>query len=234
MTRTEIAALISYAAGLDPRTARDNAEDLADQFDQWADLLSDVPPTAPHPTGRHWNAARAVRHHIATSPYPIKPSDVSRPWHAFKADILARHHDPLPAADPDDPAAWRAELANTRHAVATGHATAAPLRELLSGDPATRDRHAADRLRALGEYMPRTVAQQLAAYRPRRARREALATTGQPDPLDVPCTWCQAPPGEQCRARQVRADGAHASRRRTTAHPTRVDAAAARTPEHTR
>ena len=73
------------------------------------------------------------RCHRATSPYPIKPADVSRPWHAFRRDVLDRHTDPVPAVDPDNPAAYRAELAATRHAVAAGAATATTYRELTGG-----------------------------------------------------------------------------------------------------
>lgn len=227
MNRQQIAALISYASGLDPRTAK-TGDDLADQLDQWEALLNDVPPTAPHPNGRHWNAAEAVRHHIATSPYPIKPSDVSRPWHTFKADIIGRHHDPLPAADPDDPAAWQAELSLTRQAVATGQTAPAPYRELLGRDFAARDRQAAERLAALGTYVPRTVAQQLATYRPRRAERERLAAANLPDPLSVPCdNWCHANVGEPCRSISAKPgrDPEQRRRPRSTPHPTRAEAA---------
>lgn len=149
MNRQQIAALISYAAGLDPRTAK-TGDDLADQLDQWEELLHDVPPTAPHPNGRHWNAAHVVRHHCATSPYPIKPSDVSRPWHAFKADVIGRHTDPLPAADPDNPESWRAELLGTRQAVAAGQQPATLYRELTAA-PADALRA---RLARVGEMPP--------------------------------------------------------------------------------
>lgn len=156
MNRNEVAMLISYATGLDPRTARDNPQDLTDQLDQWEELLRDVPPQAPHPNGRHWNAAEVVRHHIASSPYPIKPSDVSRPWHAFKADVIGRHTDPLPAADPDQPEQWRAELLGTRQAVATGRQQATTYHELTAA-PADQLRA---RLARVGE-MPPAIREQI-------------------------------------------------------------------------
>ncbi|MEU7046062.1 cell surface glycoprotein [Streptomyces varsoviensis] len=215
MTRREVAALLAYAVRLDPRSAPADQAAAEETLDQWADLLADVPPTAPHPVGRHWDAAQVVRHHIATSPYPIKPSDVSRPWHTFKTDVLGRHTDPVPAADPDNPEAWRAELLGTRTAVAAGTAAATTFRE-LTGGPAPE---VAARLAALGEYMPRTVKQQLAAYRPRRAERERLAAAALPDPLNVecPCTWCRAPAGSPCLD--------HHRAPRHNAHPTRLDLA---------
>jgi hypothetical protein len=230
MIRQHVAALLAYAAKLDPRSAPTDPAAAAETLDQWCDLLSDVPPTAPHPDGRDWNAAEIVRHHIATSPYPIKPSDVSRPWHDFKRDVLRRHIDPVPAADPDDQVAYSAELLGTRHAIATGE-QAATFRppELTHGTRAERDAEAKKRLAALGTYMPRTVKDQLDAYRPRRAQRERLAAANQPDPLDVACVWCGAETGEQCRDRRVNPrTQALAMARRTKSHPSRIEAATAR------
>lgn len=221
MNRQQIAALIAYASGLDPRTAK-TGDDLADQLDQWEELLRDVPPTAPHPTGRHWNAGEVVRHHIATSPYPIKPSDVSRPWHTFKADVLGRHTGTFepgahPELDPDDEAGYRAALAADRAAVAAGTAPPVTVRE-LTGGPSPE---VARRLAALGEYMPRTVARQLAEYRPQRAERERLAIADLPDALNVPCPYeqCRRPVNRPCQNRR----GAD----RTTPHPSRINAATA-------
>ncbi|MGX1912430.1 zinc finger domain-containing protein [Streptomyces phaeochromogenes] len=218
MNRQEVAALLAYAVRLDPRSAPADQAAADETLDQWADLLTDVATAAPHPNGRHWDAAQVVRHHIATSPYPIKPSDVSRPWHDFRRDVVDRHHDPVPAADPDDPAAYRAELLGTRNAVATGTAPAATFRE-LTGGPAPE---VAERLAALGEYVPRTVAQALAEFRPRRADRERRAVEGLPDPLDVPC------PHVHCRARAGEPCVNHRRNPRRTAHPSRLDLATAR------
>lgn len=212
MNRQEVAALLAYAVRLDPRSAPADQQAAADILDQWADLLADVPPTAPHPAGRNWDASQVVRHHIATSPYPIKPSDVSRPWHAFKADVLDRHTDPTPAVDPDNVAAWRAELVGTRHAVATGAAVAATHRE-LTGGPAPE---VTERI----EYVPRSVTAALAAYRPRRAARATIRDRYGCDPYAVRCPYapCRAAPGQPCR--RGRAD-------RTHPHPSRLDAALA-------
>ncbi|KAA6215125.1 cell surface glycoprotein [Streptomyces albofaciens JCM 4342] len=222
MNRREVAALLAYAAKLDPRSAPTDESAAAETLDQWADLLADVPPAAPHPTGRAWDAAQVVRHHIATSPYPIKPSDVSRPWHAFRRDVVDRHHDPVPAVDPDDPEAYRAALVATRHAVATGTAPAATYRELTGGTREEREQAAAERLAALGDYVPTTVRDALAPYRPRQAERERLATADLPDPLDVTC------PYEQCRARAGTPCVNRRRHPRRTAHPSRLDLATAR------
>ncbi|MGE9695940.1 zinc finger domain-containing protein [Streptomyces sp. CH6] len=226
MNRQEVAALLAYAVRLAPRTAPADQAAADEVLDQWADLLSDVPATAPHPTGRTWDAAQVVRHHIATSPYPIQPSDVSRPWHAFRRDVIDRHHDPVPAVDPDAPELYAAELYARRQAVALGLAAPAPLRELTGGTREERDAAARTRLKQLGGYMPRTVAAQLAAYRPHRAERERLAAAGLPDALDVACTWCGAEPAEPCHSRSVAPhDGPIRQRPRTRPHPCRVDAA---------
>ncbi|MFE7782063.1 zinc finger domain-containing protein [Streptomyces nigrescens] len=222
MNRQEVAALLAYAVRLDPRSAPTDQAAADETLDQWADLLADVPPAAPHPNGRHWDAAQVVRHHIATSPYPIKPSDVSRPWHDFRRDVVDRHHDPVPAVDPDDPEAYRAALVATRHAVAIGAAPAATYRELTGGPTREeRDQFAEQRLAALGAYVPRTVAQALAEFRPHRTERERRAVEGLPDPLDVPCPYqaCRAEAGTPCRM------GKNRAKRRATPHPTRIDLA---------
>ncbi|MFK0296404.1 cell surface glycoprotein [Streptomyces sp. NPDC090442] len=221
MTREEVAALLAYAVRLDPRSAPADQAAAGETLNQWADLLADVPPTAPHPAGRHWDAAQVVRHHIKTSPYPIKPSDVSRPWHDFRRDVVDRHHDPVPAADPDDQAAYRAALVATRHAVAIGAAPAATFRELTGGTRAERDQAAAERLAALGDYVPRTVRDALATYRPRRAERERLAVEGLPDPLDVQC------PYQQCRAEAGKPCTNYRRNPRPSPHPSRIDLATA-------
>ncbi|MEI5099024.1 hypothetical protein RB200_10740 [Streptomyces sp. PmtG] len=67
--------------------------------------------------------------------------------------------------------------------------------------------------------MPRTVAQALAEFRPRRAERERRATEGLPDPLDVAC------PYEQCRARAGEPCRTFRRTPRSTAHPSRLDLA---------
>ncbi|MFD3829708.1 cell surface glycoprotein [Streptomyces sp. NPDC058621] len=224
MNRTEVAALLAYAVRLDPRLAPDDQADAEERLDQWLELLADVPPTAPHPDGRDWNAAHVVKHHIASSPYRIQPSDVSRPWFAFKADTLGRHTDPVPPVNPDDAKAYRAALAGTRRAIATGQAAPAVYRELTGGSTREeRNEFAAARLAALGDYVPRTVRKQLTPWRRTQDQREQLAEAGRPDPLNVPC------PHPPCRAAANRPCQQGTKRRtdRATPHPSRLDAATA-------
>lgn len=135
MIRAHVAMLLAYADKLDPSRAPIDEEAILERLDAWADVLADVEAKAPHPDGRDWNAAHAVRKHIAASPYPIKASDVSRPWHAFKADLLARHtgtFEPAehPDVDPDDIPAYRAALLANQHAVSTGQRPPTPSRAI--------------------------------------------------------------------------------------------------------
>lgn len=228
MNRQEVAALLAYAVRLDPRTAPANEAEATERLDQWCDLLGDVAATAPHPDGRHWDASQVVRHHIASSPYPIKPSDIGGPWLNFRRDVLGRHQDPVPNVDPNDEAAYRAAIAGQRRAIETGRAVATP-RALMPGETGTREQREqanAARLAALGTYVPRTVRDALAPVRPVRAERERLAATGQPDALDVPCTWCKAEAGQSCRDVRINPqDNSTRARRRTRPHPSRLDAA---------
>ncbi|MFD4880037.1 cell surface glycoprotein [Streptomyces sp. NPDC058420] len=226
MDRRQVAALLAYADRLDPDRSPKTREAAGERLDQWADLLSDVAPTAPHPEGRHWDASEVVRHHVATSPYPIRPSDVSRPWHTFKADVIGRHHDPVPAVDPDNSVAYVQAINAGRQAVATGAVTATSYRELTYGAVAalTSGERAKSEARraALGEYMPRSVAEALAEHRPRRAARERAAVENLPDALDEPCPYehCLADAGDPCRnARRAP---------RASPHPSRLDLATAR------
>lgn len=231
MDRREIAALLAYVDRLAPERAAASRAAASERLEQWSILLAHVPAAAQHPTGRHWDAAQVAARHIATSPYPIKPSDIGGPWETYRADVVGRHHDPAPAVDPDDEAAYRAALLSTRQAVAVGALLPAP-QLAIEGRPspvrAQRDAEAARRLAALGDYVPRTVRERLAAHRPDRAARERLAASGLPDPLDVPCQWCTAPVGRPCRDRRVTpGSSAVAYRSRTTPHPSRAEAAEA-------
>ncbi|MFF3886576.1 cell surface glycoprotein [Streptomyces sp. NPDC001914] len=224
MKREEVAALLAYAVSLDPRLAPADQAEADERLAQWGDLLADVPPTAPHPDGRDWHAGHVVRHHIASSAYRLQPSDVSRPWHAFKADVLGRHTDPVPPVDPDNHQAYRAALADTRTAIATGQAAPSMYRELTGGSTREeRNEFAAARLAALGDYMPRTVADELKQFRKTRAERERRAAAGLPDPLDVTCPYvtCRARKGQPCQ------QGGKRRTDRTTPHPSRLELATA-------
>ncbi|MFD5111755.1 hypothetical protein ACFWNG_05475 [Streptomyces sp. NPDC058391] len=226
MDRREIAALLAYIGRLDPRTIRIGGE-ARDQLDQWDELLGDVPMATPH----GWDARAAARQRIRTSPYPILPADIARPWESYRRDRLGRHTDPTPSVDPDDQAAWTSELVGTRRAVATGSAQPAQYRAITSGqiDPELKAR-----LREVGSCIPPGARAALAPYRPARAAREAAVAQGQPDALGVRCAWCQAQVGEPCRRRRIGPDdGARGIAPRATPHPSRLDLATARQAQET-
>ncbi|MFD9378589.1 hypothetical protein ACFWBH_24090 [Streptomyces sp. NPDC059999] len=221
MERREVAAVLACIGRLDPRTIRTAPGEARDQLAQWHELLHDVP----FATNHGWDVLEAIRAQVLDSPYQVLPVDVVRRWRTYRRDRLDRHTDPTPLADPDDPAAWRAELLGNRQAVATGAAAPSTHRQLASGGP-TPDVEA--RLRAIGSCIPPAVRADLARYRPARAAREAAIAEGLPDALGVPCQWCQAAQGEPCRSRRVGPDGrARGNVSRATPHPTRRDLAAA-------
>ncbi|WP_328865097.1 hypothetical protein OG693_04250 [Streptomyces sp. NBC_01259] len=224
MDRREIAALLAYIGRLDPRTIRTDEGETRDQLNQWHALLGDVPTATPH----GWDASIAARQHIRSSPYPILPADVARPWESYRRDRLARHSDPTPSVDPDDQAAWTAELLGTRRAVATGTAQPAQARAITAGRDGIGLRLEA-RLREIGSCIPPAARAALAPYRPARAAREAAVAQGRPDALGVRCDWCQAQVGEPCRRRRIGPDGgARGTAPRATPHPGRLDLATAR------
>ncbi|MFB8128604.1 zinc finger domain-containing protein [Streptomyces mirabilis] len=229
MDRRETAALLAYIGRLDPRTIRTGQGEARDQLAQWHELLGDVPMATPH----GWDARVAARQHIRTSPYQILPADVARPWESYRRDRLARHSDPTPSADPDDQAAWTAELVGTRRAVAAGLAKPAQARAITSGRDGNDPRLEA-MLREIGSCIPPTARAALAPYRPARAAREAAIAQGQPDALSVRCEWCKAQPGEPCRRRRIGPDdGVRATALRATPHPGRLDLAAAQQAQQT-
>lgn len=225
MDRREIAALLTYIGRLDPRTIRTDPGEARDQLAQWHELLGDVPLATPH----GWDACVAARQHIRVSPYQILPSDVARPWESYKRDRLSRHTDPTPSVDPDDQAAWTAELVGSRRAVAAG--TTQPAQSLAITTGGRIDPKLEARLRAVGSPIPPAAREALARYRPARAAREAAIAQGEPDALGVRCEWCLAPVGEPCRRRRVGPDGgARGTAPCATPHPGRLDLAAAQQP----
>lgn len=200
---------------------------MRDRVAQWHELLNDVPLVV----GQDWDVRGVIRDHVLASPYPILPVDIARAWHAFSRERLQRHTDPTPAADPDDTAAWRAELLAHRRAVATGRAAPSSQRQLTEGGPHP---DVAARLAAIGSYIPPDVRAELAPHRPARAAREAAVSAGRPDALSVRCEWCHAAEGEPCRSRRVGLDGhARGNAPRVTPHPSRVDLAAKMTAQRT-
>lgn len=205
MTNEEAAVLCRYVRSLCPAQRFDEFT-----ADVWHDLLFPF----------RLDEARTAAVAIASSQPFISPGEIATHIRRARADRLHRHTDPTPQADPDNVAAYQAELRATRAAVATGQQEPAQ-HELTTG---SMHPDVAARLKTLGTYVPRQVDEELDAYRPvKAARREAL-TANQPDALAVNCDWCHAPAGEPCRSRRiVPGGGATASRRRSTPHPTRID-----------
>ncbi|MEU1674072.1 hypothetical protein ABZ752_18890 [Streptomyces roseifaciens] len=228
MEARHVAALLNFAATLDSRVRRIMATDeqAAATIRTWAQALADIPAVA---EAADWDASRAVRRYYeqrggdrSAQFRAIEPADLLAAWTPHRAELMNRHTDPLPTADPDDPAAWRAELVGNRTAVATGQAAPSTHRQLTS------DIHPAieARLASIGSYIPSAIRQQLAPYRPTAALREATVAAGGPDPLSVPCQWCGADEGQPCRSRRVGLDGdARGNARRNKPHPTRFDLA---------
>ncbi|MFJ3039776.1 MULTISPECIES: hypothetical protein [Streptomyces] len=172
------------------RTGTGNAHD---RIAQWQEPLDDVPFATAH--GR--DVREAIRAHVLESPYPILPVDIVRRWSAHRRHRLDRHTDPTPAADPDDPVAWRAELLHARNAVAVGNAAPSMHPQITSGGPPP---DVEERLREIGSCIPPAVRAELARYRPTRAAREP------PTPKVFPMR--SAPVGVPCRQRRARPDGA--------------------------
>lgn len=164
--------------------------------------------------------ARTAAATIASRQPFVSPGEIATEIRRTRADRMARHTDPTPRADPDNPAAYQAELAASRLAVATGQQE--PSQHELTSGPMHPD--VAARLKTLGSYVPRHIDEALDEFRPVKAARRAALTAGEPDALAVDCDWCQAPAGEPCRSRRIApGDGPIANRRRTTPHPTRLD-----------
>lgn len=206
MEPEQLPQLLAQIALADPRVRREDPIERRAQIHMWAGILADVP---------YDYALTATHQHYARSTWPVLPADIATRWQATVRDRMERHADPAPPVDPDDEAAYRAELAAARRDVAHGHTPPVTLRELDAGPAA----EAEARLAALGSYVPRTVAAELSAFRPRRAERERRATQGLPDPLTVTCPYepCRAAPGNPCVN--------HRRHPRTSTHPSRLDAA---------
>ncbi|RLU85870.1 hypothetical protein CTZ27_26240 [Streptomyces griseocarneus] len=227
MIDREITALLAYAAKLDSRVRRtlDTPEQAARTIGDWTSALAHVPATAPDVS---WDASHAIRRYYeqrdgdrSATYRAVEPYVVLTAWSTKAGDLLDRHTDPIPAVDPDDPRAYRAELAVTRAAVAAGRIPPAQHQDAIN--PAGQDRLAA-LLPGVGKrYIPADVAGQLAVFRPTRAAREAAVAAGQPDPYAYACTWCGAEPDQSCRTGVRRHDKGRGTR--STPHPCRTDAA---------
>lgn len=217
MNPEQIPQLLAEIALADPRVRREDPIERRAQVLMWAGILTDVP---------YEFAVRSAQRHYATSTWPILPADIATRWQAVVRDRMNRDTDPEPpGVDPDDEEAYRTQLAARRQAVAHGHAAVVELRELTAVPDEVQTR-----LQQIGQYIPDGARQQLAAYRPQRAAREATIRQGQPDPLSVPCPWCNAAVGHGCRGRRIHPSTRDPETKRQggrAPHPSRIDAAAA-------
>ncbi|MYT30486.1 MULTISPECIES: hypothetical protein [unclassified Streptomyces] len=228
MNPRETAALLRLLATLDGRLRRamTDPHKAARTIDEWNEATVHIPAVTEDGT---WDVMHAVRcfyeqqrgDHTARY-FAYEPHHLLAAWAAHRGTRMERHTDPVPAADPDDEAAYRAELAATRTAVATGRSAPAIFRPAI--DPVgQRELEAMTDELAAASYLPEPVAWELAAFRPRRAEREAARKRGGPDPLGQVCKWCGAGEGEPCRGGfRPRGKGRAI---RTEPHPCRIDAA---------
>ena len=216
MTPDQIPQLLAEIALADPRVRRDDPFERRAQIKLWAAALAEVP---------YDDALDAAGRHYGRSQWPVTPAEIAEIWRTATRDRLERHTDPDLNADPDDPQAWRAELLDTRQAVANGQLPPAGYTAAQGHRPAVA---------ALPPgatqppgYMPRTVAEELARLFPRRAEREAAReaarANGTADALTVRCDWCASRAGQPCQ----RGGRPGPSRTLAVPHPSRVEAAAA-------
>jgi len=122
----QIGPFLKQISLADPRILPDDKHEAIAAVAVWAVALADVDPQF---------ALNAVGKHYANSHWQVKPSDIAAQWRTHTRDRAERYVDPLPAADPDDVAAYNAEL--------------------LAG---RRSRNASTPRTALGHGMPTTAA----------------------------------------------------------------------------
>lgn len=217
MTPDQIPALLKQVSYADPRLLPADPQELLGLAALWAKVLADVPVDF---------ALNAVGEHYATSPFPIKPSDIADRWNSKVRDRLHRDNgtfepNDFPDLDPDDVTGYLAALRGQRQAVARGFQPPNTVKAITAGPAADE---VTERLKTLGTYVPRQVDEALDAHRPIKAARRAALIAGEPDALSVPCDWCDAAIGEPCRSRRINPNGAATSnKRRATPHPSRVD-----------
>jgi len=217
MTPDQIPALLKRVSYADPRMLPTDRGELAGLAALWASVLADVPADF---------AMNAVGEHYATSPFPIKPSDIADRWNTKVRDRMSRDNgtfepNDFPDLDPDDVIGYLQALRGQRTAVARGFQPPNTVKAITAGAAADE---VTTRLKTLGTYIPRQVDEALDAHRPVKAARRAALIAGEPDALSVSCDWCDAAVGEPCRSRRVDPHGgATSNRRRPTPHPSRLD-----------
>ncbi|MFG3051816.1 hypothetical protein ACGFZP_12825 [Kitasatospora sp. NPDC048239] len=214
MTPAQAAALLGHIAAYDRRTVGET------DARAWAAALRDVPLDQ--------DALQAVAEFYG------RPGDDRQRWiqpHNVVTLRAAIRHQRIPHGVLAYPADGRdetgTEYARNRRAqlaaIADGNARP-ELVAITDGGPHPDIEAAITGVGAIPDDARRLLESAL----PMRAARERARRDGQVDLLGVPCRWCQAPAGEQCR-RHTRAprDGAARWSRRNSPHPSRVDDAKA-------
>ncbi|MFE0189315.1 hypothetical protein [Streptomyces sp. NPDC058989] len=221
MDTQHIAALLNYAATVDSRIRRTMADNqqAAATIRTWAEALADVPATA---DGAGWNAAHAVRRYYeqhgndqSARYYAIEPHHLLAAWAGHRAQLMNHHFDPVPTAYPDDVTAYRAEIVDTRTAVATGRQR--PNAAYRAIDPAGQRRLAA--LTTDTGAMPAPVRNELAriGIGARRGRFPEYAVA-------CPHPTCRASARKPCKTPSGRELRDHTHDKRQTAYTERLTA----------
>ncbi|MFI1524965.1 hypothetical protein [Streptomyces griseus] len=150
MNPSQIPQLLKQVSYADPRLLPEDEKELAALAALWAVVLADVPPDF---------AMHAVGQHYASSPFPIKPSDIADRWRTVVRDRMGRHTGTFepnqhPGLDPDDIEGYQQALRNERDAVRTGQRPPMPFRAIapsLSTDDVRAMRQQGDLLRHIKE-----------------------------------------------------------------------------------
>jgi hypothetical protein len=141
MNSKQVAAVLFHAARFDSRVRRamNNPEQSAEALEDWTEALKHVPAVRPEV---HWDVAHAVRGYYerrggdrSAQFRAIEPGDILAAYVPYRRELMNRHTDPIPKADPDDVPAYLAELRATRHAVATGQLAPVQHRAALTAAP---------------------------------------------------------------------------------------------------
>ena len=106
MTPGEASQLLFMAAAVDQKMRTTNRDEIAMQAQAWAAMIDERMPFD--------DARRILIDHYATSHQTIMPSDINQRWWKRRYEALRTFTDPIPDADPDDVAAYLAELRANR------------------------------------------------------------------------------------------------------------------------
>ncbi|MFK0253343.1 hypothetical protein [Streptomyces sp. NPDC090445] len=177
MELQEVAALLNHAGTFDSRLRRlmSTPQQAAELIRPWSDALAVVPAVL---GSVRWDAAHAVDRFYEqqggdrTAQYrSVEPTDILRAWSPRRVELLQRHIDPVPIADPDDTVAYLAELRAVRRSVAAGLIPPVEQRQLSSKPPAAE---VEERMATTGSPIPAEARRALAPYRTLHMRHEVF------------------------------------------------------------